>query len=392
MRKSNSRNFRRGRLAPRRRTQRRVVSKSFDPSHLVKKATAPAPIEVIKIDHEFNDFSISDQLKASIAHKGYETPTPIQDQAIPHILKGKDVVGLANTGTGKTAAFLIPLIENIIKDDSYRILIITPTRELASQIQMEMQGFAHGMGIYSTLCIGGVSIVRQIERLKRNPHFIIGTPGRIKDLTERGKIKLETMKAIVLDEVDQMLDMGFIRDIKHLIGLLPKVRHSLFFSATMPDNVKEIMHSFLTDPITISVRTGHTVDNIDQDVVKVAGRQKIEILKEMLNDPDFSKVLVFGRTKWKLNKLEKKLRDDGYRVSAIHGNKTQQQRQRVLNQFKKNRLQALLATDVVSRGIDIDDVTHVINYDMPQSYEEYIHRIGRTGRADKKGKAITFIN
>ncbi len=371
---------------------KKLNMKSFDPSHLVRKATVAPPLEVVAIEHEFTDFAISQELKRSIAHKGYQTPTPIQDQVIPHILKGKDVVGIANTGTGKTAAFLIPLIEKITNDDSYRVLIITPTRELASQIQTEMQGFAHGMKIYSTLCIGGVSIVRQIDRLKKNPQFIIGTPGRIKDLSQRRKIKLETMKAIVLDEVDQMLDMGFINDIKHLVGLLPRVRHSLFFSATLPDDVKGVMQSFLTNPITISVKTRDTLENIDQDVVKVGGRSKISVLESMLNDPEFSKVLIFGRTKWKLNKLEKSLRYKGYRISAIHGNKSQQQRQRVLAQFKNNKLQALLATDVVSRGIDIDDITHVINFDMPQTYEDYIHRIGRTGRMNKPGKAITFID
>lgn len=384
--------FNRGGLRRYRSNSRPVVKKgSFDPSLLVRAASLQ-PLEVIQITHEFKDFAISDRLKASIAHKGYQTPTPIQDQIIPHILEGRDVVGLANTGTGKTAAFLIPLIEKITQNQNYRVLVIAPTRELASQIQTEMQGFSHGMHIYSTLCIGGVNIDRQIERLRKNPHFIIGTPGRIKDLSQRGNIQLNTMNAIVLDEVDQMLDMGFIHDIKHLINLLPKVRHSLFFSATLPENVRGIMESFLTNPVTISVKTGDTADRIDQDIVKVAGRPKIQILEEMLNDPDFSKVLIFGGTKWKLNKLEKILRDKGYRVSAIHGNKTQQQRQRVLEQFKNNKLQALLATDVASRGLDIDNVTHVINFDMPQTYEDYVHRIGRTGRANRTGKAITFVD
>lgn len=384
--------FSRGGLRRRRPMGRPMAKKSFDPSLLVRKAGSGASVQVIEIKNAFADFAISDKLKANINHKGYTIPTPIQDQIIPHILAGRDVVGIANTGTGKTAAFLIPLLEKISQDNTFRVLIIAPTRELASQIQTEMQGFSYGMNIYSTLCIGGVSIERQIERLRKNPHFIIGTPGRIKDLSQRGNIRLETMKGIVLDEVDQMLDMGFIHDIKHIIGLLSRPRHSLFFSATLPANVQGIMSSFLTNPVSISVKTGDTVDNIDQDVVRVNGRSKLDILEEMLNNPEFSKVLIFGGTKWKLNKLEKALRDKGYRISAIHGNKTQQQRQRVLDQFKKNALQALLATDVASRGIDIDDVTHVINFDMPQTYEDYIHRIGRTGRANKTGKAITFID
>lgn len=382
--------FRRGGLKLRRKPVP-IKRKSFDPSILVKKAIL-GQVQVIQITHQFADFAISDQLKGNIAHKGYQTPTPIQDQIIPHILEGKDVVGLANTGTGKTAAFLIPLIEKMIHDPSFKVLIIAPTRELASQIQDELQGFAYGMKIYSALIIGGVSAERQIERLRRNPQFIIGTPGRIKDLSQRRHIRLELMKAIVLDEVDQMLDMGFIHDIRQIISLLPNPRHSLFFSATLPDSVKSIMASFLKDPVTISVKTGDTVDNIDQDVVDVRGKSKVEVLENMLKDPEFSKVLIFGGTKWKINKLERNLRDKGYRVSAIHGNKSQQQRQRTLDQFKKNALQALLATDVASRGIDIDDVTHVINFDMPNSYEDYIHRIGRTGRANKVGKAITFVD
>jgi superfamily II DNA/RNA helicase len=392
MRKFGSSKFSRGGLKRRRQPFRPVAKKSFDPSNLAKEAVTSAPIEVLEVTHEFADFAINETLKSNIAKKGYKTPTPIQDRIIPHVLQGRDVVGLANTGTGKTAAFLIPLLEKISKDDSYRVLVIAPTRELASQIQSEMYGFAQGLGINSTLCIGGVSIHRQIERLKRQTHFIIGTPGRIKDLAQRRKIRLETMKAIVLDEVDQMLDMGFIHDIKHIIGLLPNKRHSLFFSATLPDKAKAVMERFLVDPVSVSVKAGDMVDKIDQNVIKVGNRNKVEILEEMLNKPEFSKVLVFGRTKWKLNKLEKALRDKGYRASAIHGNKSQQQRERVLQQFKENGLQALLATDIASRGIDIDDVTHVINFDMPQTYEEYIHRIGRTGRANKTGKAITLVD
>lgn len=392
MRNTYSNKYRRGGFRPRRRSNNTAVKKTFDPSHLVEHAASTIPIEVTAIKNEFDDFAISDTLKKNIAKKGYQTPTPIQDQLIPYILGGKDAVGLANTGTGKTAAFLIPLIEKISHDNSNRVLIITPTRELAAQIESELNGFSNGLNIDSVLCIGGVSIVGQIAKLMKNPQFIIGTPGRIKDLAQRRQIKLETLKTIVLDEVDQMLDMGFINDIKQIISFLSQPRHSLFFSATLPDNVKAVMESFLTDPISISVKTGHTVDNIDQNVVKVGNRSKIQILEEMLLNPEFSKVLIFGRTKHGLNRLERNLRNKGYRVSAIHGNKTQQQRQRVLQQFKKNNLQALLATDVVSRGIDIDDITHVINFDMPQTYEEYIHRIGRTGRADKTGKAITFID
>lgn len=380
-------NFRR-----RRNTRSSFKPKSFDPSRLVKKATGSAPVEKHDIKHAFADFALSAGLQKNIEFKKYTAPTPIQDQIIPHILVGTDVVGLANTGTGKTAAFLIPLVQKVLTNPQEKILIVAPTRELADQIQSELQSLAYGLRVYATVCIGGVSINRQINSLSRNPQFVIGTPGRIKDLSERRNLKLETYKTIVLDEVDQMMDMGFIHDIKKIIRLLPKERHSLFFSATMTEAVQEIMRGFLTDHITVSVKTKDTIDNIDQDVVSVGSASKLDILVDMLRRPEFSKVLVFGSTKWKLNKLEQSLREKGFRVSAIHGNKSQQQRSRVLDQFKRNGLQALLATDVVSRGIDIDSITHVINFDMPQTYEDYIHRIGRTGRADKVGKAITFID
>lgn len=391
MRHSHSTKYHRGKFRGRRPRKPKII-KSFDPSLLVKQASRQAPLEVVAIKNSFRDFAINDTLKVNIMKKGYKIPTPIQDQIIPYILGGKDVVGLANTGTGKTAAFLIPLTQKIIKDRSQRILIITPTRELAIQIDRELTAFSKELNIDSVLCIGGVSIVGQITKLLKDPHFIIGTPGRITDLVHRRQIKLETFGTIVLDEVDQMLDMGFIGDIKQIIKFLSKPRQSLFFSATIPKNVKPIMDSFLSDPITVSVKTRDTVDNIDQNVIKVGDRSKVQVLEEMLASKEFSKVLIFGRTKHKLNRLERNLRNKGYKVSAIHGNKSQQQRQRVLRQFKKNGLQALLATDIVSRGIDIDNVTHVINFDMPQTYEEYIHRIGRTGRADKTGKAITLID
>ncbi|OGV93971.1 hypothetical protein A3B57_00980 [Microgenomates group bacterium RIFCSPLOWO2_01_FULL_47_10] len=368
-------------------------NKFFDPTKMVNNPVGVAAIaeEFIPVN-TFAGFPISDKLKSNIIHKGYTIPTPIQDQVIPALLSGRDVVGIANTGTGKTAAFLIPLIQKITVDPEAKVLIIAPTRELASQIQEELMAFTYQMDIRSALCIGGVSMDRQIERLKRNPQFIIGTPGRIKDLGERGKIKFFQLTAIVLDEVDQMLDMGFIRDIRHIIGKLPNVRHSLFFSATLPDAVKGIMQAFLRDPVMISVKTADTLDAIHQDVIKVAGRSKFDILENMLREKEFSKVLIFGATKWKINKLERALQDNGWKVMAIHGNKTQGQRQKALQMFKNNAIQALLATDVASRGLDIDDVTHVINFDMPNSYESYIHRIGRTGRANKTGKAITLVD
>lgn len=363
---------------------------SLSISQLVKKAS-PQEEEVYVPLHAFEDFLISESLKQAVVRRGYTSPTPIQDQAIPSLLQGKDVVGIANTGTGKTAAFLIPLMDKIIHNRTQKALIITPTRELAVQIEEELASFGRGLNLYSTLCIGGVNIRPQIRGLQRNPHFVIGTPGRLKDLERQGVLHLEKYQSIVLDEVDRMLDMGFIHDIKYLIAKLPSPRHSLFFSATLPPNVRDIMQQFLTNPVTISVVTRETSANVDQDVVRLQGRAKVDVLHDLLIKEEFEKVLVFGRTKWGMEKLAKALDQRGFKVAAIHGNKNQNQRQRALMQFKENSIQVLLATDVASRGLDIPHVTHVINYDMPESYEDYIHRIGRTGRAAQKGNALTFI-
>lgn len=365
--------------------------KRFDPSLFVKKAEGIEQ-ETYNPQHLFEDFAVDSRLKFNIKQKGYSSPTPIQDQVIPHILQGRDVVGIANTGTGKTAAFLIPLIQKVIADRSNRILIISPTRELTNQTAEECRSFTANLNIYSTICIGGVSIFGQIKQLRRRPQFVIGTPGRLKDLHERGELQFDHFRTIVLDEVDQMLDMGFIHDMKYIISRLGQNRQSLFFSATLSTQAERVMKSFLTDPVLVSVKASDSIANIDQDVVKIAGRSKEEVLHELLMTKDFTKVLVFGGTKHMLNRLERNLKLRGHRVGAIHGNKSQNQRQRILNQFKNDHLQTLLATDVASRGLDIDNVSHVINYDMPQTYEDYIHRIGRTGRADKTGIALTFVD
>ncbi len=341
--------------------------------------------------NSFADFQVSDQLKKNILKHGYSVPTPIQDQTIPLILTGQDVVGIANTGTGKTAAFLIPLINKAYQDRTQRVLIIAPTRELAVQIQDELNGLNFGINIISVLCIGGVGIYPQIEKLRRNPQFVIGTPGRLRDLEKTRKINFAYFNNIVLDEVDRMLDIGFIAEIKHIISCLPKNRQSLFFSATVPPKVQEVMRAVSSHPITVSVKSTDDISSIKQEVVKINGQQKVDVLHRLLIKQEFSKVLVFGRTKFGMEKLSRDLFQRGIKVASIHGNKNQSQRQRALNDFKNNLVQVLLATDIASRGIDIDSVTHVINYDLPESYEDYIHRIGRTGRANKQGVALTFV-
>ncbi|HVZ58751.1 MAG TPA: DEAD/DEAH box helicase [Patescibacteria group bacterium] len=352
----------------------------------------------IKVDEDpisttsFADFQISEKLKRNIAEKGFINATPIQEQTIPPLLQGRDVIGIANTGTGKTAAFLIPLIEKISQDRNQRALIMTPTRELAMQIADELQIFTRGMDMPHVLCIGGTNMQRQEKKLHHNPYFVIGTPGRLKDLIQRKTLNLNLFQNIVLDEVDRMVDIGFIRDIQFVISLLPKKRQSLFFSATISDKERQILQGFVTDPVSVSVKKQETSANIEQDIVRVQpGEQKIDVLHNLLASDGFDKVLVFGRTKWGIEKLTRNLIERGFRAAAIHGNKSQGQRQRALEQFKNNQLQVLLATDVASRGLDIENVSHVINYDAPTSYEDYVHRIGRTGRADRRGVALTFV-
>ena len=366
---------------------------SFDPSMLIRKAvtdSVPQPTYISK--NKFVDFAVCDQLKQTIVERGYENPTPIQDQIIPHILAGKDVVGIANTGTGKTAAFLIPLIDNLYQQKSKKILIMAPTRELAVQIEAEFTIFARGMRMNSSLCIGGASMNRQIDALRRNPEFVIGTPGRLIDLEKRRFINFNSFSTIVLDEVDQMFDMGFIHDMEYVIAKLPRERHSLFFSATLPRKLNDVVDNFLTNPVKVEVETQKASINVDQDVIRVNGQSKIDILHSLLVKEGFDKVLIFGRTKRGLDKLDRTLYKKGFRVAAIHGNKSQGQRQRALREFKRNAIQVLLATDIASRGPDIDDVTHVINYDLPQTKDDYIHRIGRTGRANKTGIALSFVD
>lgn len=370
---------------------RRNKGLSLNPLMFVKKAVDVLEIPYVAVNN-FSDFPLDETVKKNVMTRGFDKPTAIQDQAMLPVLEGKDLVGIANTGTGKTAVFLLPLITKVAKNRSQKVLIVTPTRELAVQIQDEFRLFSSGMGIFSTLCIGGASLNVQARQLSRQPNFVIGTPGRIKDLEGRRILKLGSYRNVVLDEVDRMLDMGFIHDIRHIISLLAKDRQSLFFSATIPEKTKILMQEFLVNPVTVSVKTGPTCENVDQDIVRTQGRSKVEVLHDLLIKEEFRKVLVFGRTKWGVNKLEKNLSKRGFKAVAIHGNKSQGQRLRALNMLKNNRVQILLATDVASRGIDIKDITHVINYDVPETYDDYVHRIGRTGRVGKKGVALTFVD
>ena len=352
----------------------------------------PQEKEIIK--HQFADFIIDQRIKNNIKSKGYVTPTPIQDQTIPIGLQGRDVIGIANTGTGKTAAFLVPLLNKMLANRLQKVLILAPTRELALQISDELREFGKGFGLASILCIGGSNIMHQIRMLKHPHNFIIGTPGRILDLIDRKLIRLEHFSNVVLDEADRMVDMGFINDIKLILSKLPKERQSFFFTATLEPKVEDLIRQFMINPVKISVKMRDTASNVEQDIVRVPhdSTAKLRVLIEHLGKPGFDKVLVFGRTKHGVEKVAKALLIAGIKSDSIHGNKSQNYRQKALMRFKKGEIKALVATDVAARGLDISMVSHVINFDVPATYEDYVHRIGRTGRADKKGMALTFVS
>jgi ATP-dependent RNA helicase RhlE len=361
-------------------------------SKFMNKTVVTTEEPVFVAEHTFADFDINSHLKKNIEARRYVSPTPIQDKAIPHALLGQDVVGLAETGTGKTAAFLIPLIDKVMKQKGERVLIMAPTRELAVQIEKELAGFAKGLGFRGMVAVGGANIGPQITQLKHDPAFVIGTPGRLKDLLERKALVLSGFGTVVLDEADRMLDMGFIDDMRLILGKMRKERHTLFFSATMGKEIERLIGDFLEQPVVISVKKQDTSRNVEQDVVRIPrGKDKFDVLAELLADREFSRVLVFGRTKYGVEKLTKALSRRHIHAESIHGNKTYGARIRALEAFKSGKVSALVATDVAARGLDIPAVSHVINYDLPSTYEDYIHRIGRTGRASLKGKALTFV-
>lgn len=341
--------------------------------------------------HKFVDFAIDNRIKNNVVRKGYVDPTPIQDKVIPLILKGKDVLGIANTGTGKTAAFLIPAINKILLNRNNKCIIIVPTRELAFQIEKEFKEFASGMNLYSILCIGGTRMFEQMRNLRRNNDFVIGTPGRIKDLVTRNAINMSRFQTIVLDEADRMLDMGFINDMQFIMERMPLNKQALLFSATLPDEIEKLSRKFLKEPEKVSVKVRESAEHINQDVIRIGTQNKIDVLCNLLKKEEFKKVLIFGRTKYGVEKLSKALVKKGFRAESIHGNKTQSNRKRAIDYFKGPNGKILVATDVAARGLDIENVSHVINYDVPATYEDYVHRIGRTGRGKKRGEAITFV-
>jgi len=371
--------------------KKRSFGQYIDPSKFIRIAK-PVKSEEYIPENNFSDFEVNELISNNLQRMGYVSPSPIQDKTIPIALSGKDIVGIANTGTGKTAAFLIPVVNKLMNDRSSRALILAPTRELAEQIEEQTREIAKGSGITGALLIGGVSMQPQLRDLRSNPQIIIGTPGRVKDHIERRTFKINDTNIVVLDEVDRMLDMGFIDDITEILNQTASEKQSFFFSATMEGKVKTHIDNFSTDPVNIMVKTGDTSENVHQNVVHYNTKdEKLEKLHDILTSEDTAKTLIFDDTHRNVERLNDELLNRGFKSDAIHGGKSQAQRQRALKKFKDSHVKVLVATDVAARGIDVSDITHVVNFSVPQSYDDYVHRIGRAGRAGRVGHALTFI-
>ena len=347
----------------------------------------------------FKDLDIIKPILKAVEEAGYEKPTEIQENSIPVVLKGKDILGCAQTGTGKTAAFAIPILQNIVRDKeknnerNIKALIVAPTRELAIQIEENFAMYSKYLDIKDTVIFGGVNQSSQVRKINAGVDILVATPGRLLDLSNQKHVDLKNVKYFVLDEADRMLDMGMIHDVKKIISRLPKERQNLLFSATMPKEVMKLVNSILKNPVKVEVQpVSSTVEIISQGVYHVPKKNKKSLLIHLLKDESIKSVIVFSRTKHGANKIAKDLEKAGITAAAIHGNKSQNQRQLALNNFKEGSIRVLVATDIAARGIDIDELSHVINYDLPDVAETYVHRIGRTGRAGASGVAITFCD
>ncbi|MEX6689267.1 DEAD/DEAH box helicase [Danxiaibacter flavus] len=348
----------------------------------------------------FQDLQLSEPILRALTKEGYTQPTPIQEQAIPVVLKQRDLLACAQTGTGKTAAFALPVIQLLLNAPQHskgykhiRTLVITPTRELALQIDESFAAYGKYTGLKHDVIFGGVSQHAQTIALRNGTDVLIATPGRLLDLMNQGYIHLAHLEFLVIDEADRMLDMGFIHDIRKVMRELPKERQTLFFSATMPPEIAKLANALLQNPVKIEVTpVSTTAEKVDQTIYMVAKQDKSSLLLHLLREKDIQRTLVFTRTKYGADKIAKHLNQADIRTAALHGDKSQEARQRALHNFKTGRLRVLVATDIVARGIDVDDLSHVINYDLPEVPETYVHRIGRTGRADKSGIAISFCS
>jgi ATP-dependent RNA helicase RhlE len=355
---------------------------------------------VKQIKLTFKELHLVAPILKALETEGYTTPTPIQEQSIPHILHGKDLLGCAQTGTGKTAAFAIPILQNLLlqqKEDAFnhdiKALILTPTRELAIQIDESFGAYGKHTGLRHAVIFGGVSQFHQTNELRRGVDILIATPGRLLDLISQKFVNLQGIKMFVLDEADRMLDMGFIHDVKKVIARLPEKRQTLFFSATMPPEITRLSSSILTNPVRVEVAAvSSTAENVDQHIFLVEKNDKRLLLIHLLKDNKIHNALVFTRTKYGADKIAKELYRANIKADAIHGNKTQAARQKALTNFKEGKIRVLVATDIAARGIDVDDLSHVINFELPNIPETYVHRIGRTGRAGNSGSAFSFCD
>ena len=361
-----------------------------------------APVESIFVNHNDNEFSelgLHEPLLRALREENYDRPTPIQKQTIPHLLAGKDLLGIAQTGTGKTAAFGLPILQTLAarheqrSSRAARALILAPTRELAIQIEQALRTYGRHLKLRQAVIYGGVGQKPQVDALKRGVDILVATPGRLLDLMNQGHVKLGAIEHFVLDEADRMLDMGFIRDVRKIVAALPRKRQTLFFSATMPEAVAGLAGDILDQPIRVAVTpTATTVEKVDQRVFFVAPDQKRALLAKLLRDPAIERTIVFTRTKHRANRVAEHLNKIGIDAEAIHGNKSQAARQRALDGFRKGRVRVLIATDIAARGIDVERVTHVINFELPNVPEDYVHRIGRTARAGASGVAIALCD
>ncbi|CCQ74884.1 DEAD/DEAH box helicase [Magnetospira sp. QH-2] len=348
---------------------------------------------------DFSSLALAQPILRAVADEGYVSATPIQSMAIPSLLEGHDLLGVAQTGTGKTAAFSLPLLNHLAKNhhkpqrNHPRALILAPTRELAGQIGESLRTYGAHLNLRSTVVFGGTSIRPQIQAMNNGVHALVATPGRLLDLMNQRHVKLDQVEVFILDEADRMLDMGFIRDVRKISALLPKKRQTVLFSATMPKTVQGLADSLLVHPVHVEVApTATTAERVVQRVLFVPKDKKRALLSELLNDPDIKRVLVFTRTKHGADRVTKHLNREGVHADAIHGNKAQNARLRALKSFRSGQIRALVATDIAARGIDVDGVTHVINFDLPNEPESYVHRIGRTARAGADGVAISFCD
>lgn len=346
----------------------------------------------------FTDMDLHKQVLKAVTAEGYDTPTPIQTQAIPHLLEGRDMLGIAQTGTGKTAAFALPTLDFLLEEPENRkpkhtrVLVLAPTRELAGQIADSFRTYSKYMDCVTHTVFGGVKINRQIRDLQKGCHVLVATPGRLLDLMSQDAVRLRDVEVLILDEADQMLDMGFIHDLRKIIAEVPEDRQTLLFSATMPKLIEDLAGKYLDDPVRVSVAPeSTTAERVTQGALYVPNNHKLPVLSTLLENPDIDRALVFTRTKHGADKVVRKLMAKGHKALAIHGNKSQSQRLKALAAFKSGDCRVLIATDIAARGIDIDGISHVINFEMPNIAEQYVHRIGRTARAGRDGISISLV-